>query len=281
MKVVLTGASGFIGSQLARSLTAAGHEVRPVSLRGPLPPTALAGANAIVHLAGEPVAQRWTEAARDKIMRSRVEGTRALVAAMRAQPPQVLISASAVGYYGSRGDEILTESSPPADDFLGRVAAAWEDEARAAEPLGVRVARLRIGVVLGQGGGALARMLLPFRLGVGGRLGNGQQWMSWIHIDDLIALVAFLMKESTVRGVFNATSPFPVTNREFTQALAEALHRPAIFPVPAFALKLMFGEMSQVLLASQRATPEAAQRAGFMFQHPDVFAALAQIVRAA
>jgi uncharacterized protein (TIGR01777 family) len=183
--------------------------VRPVSLRGALPPDALGGANAVINLAGEPVAQRWTATARDKILRSRVEGTRALVAAMRAQPPQVLISASAVGYYGSRGDEILTETAPPADDFLGRVAAAWEEEAHAAEPLGVRVATLRIGVVLGSNGGALARMLLPFRLGVGGRLGSGQQWMSWIHIEDLVALIAFLMKESTVRGVFNATSPYP------------------------------------------------------------------------
>ena len=235
----------------------------------------------MVHLAGEPVAQRWTAAARDRILRSRVEGTRALVAAMRPRPPQVLISASAVGYYGSRGDEILTESAPAADDFLGKVAALWEQEAQAAEPLGVRVARLRIGVVLGRGGGALARMLLPFRLGVGGRLGSGQQWMAWIHIDDLIALIDFLMKESTVRGVFNATSPFPVTNREFTRALAEAVHRPALLPVPAFALKWMFGEMSQVLLASQRAFPDAAQRAGFVFRNPDIYAALAQIVRAA
>jgi uncharacterized protein (TIGR01777 family) len=277
MIVAITGASGFIGRELARTLSAAGHQVRPISLRGPITPEALTGVNAVVHLAGEPVAQRWTQAAREKILRSRVDGTRALVAALRAQPPQVLISASAVGYYGSRGDEILTESSPPADDFLGRVASAWEAEAIAAEPLGVRVARLRIGVVLGKSGGALARMMLPFRLGVGGRLGSGTQWMSWIHLDDLIALIAFLLKESTVRGVFNATSPFPVTNREFTKALGEAVHRPAIFPVPAFALKLMFGEMSKVLLASQRAIPDAAQRAGFVFEHPDIFAALAEI----
>jgi uncharacterized protein (TIGR01777 family) len=281
MNVAITGASGFIGRAVAGHLQRSGHTVRAVSLRAPLLPESLAGTNAVIHLAGEPVAQRWSAAARDKILRSRVDGTRALVAAMRAQPPQVLISASAVGYYGSRGDEILTESAPPADDFLGRVAVAWEQEAQAAEPLGVRVARLRIGVVLGRGGGALARMLLPFRLGVGGRLGSGKQWSSWIHIDDLMALIAFLMKESTVRGVFNATSPFPVTNREFTRALAEAVHRPAIFPVPAFALKLMFGEMSQVLLASQRAVPDAAQRAGFVFEHPDIFAALAQIARGA
>jgi len=277
MNVAITGASGFIGCAVAAHLRGSGHIVRAVSLRAPLSPDTLAGSNAVIHLAGEPVAQRWTASARDKILRSRVDGTRALVAAMRAQPPQVLITASAVGYYGSRGDEILTESAPAADDFLGQVAAAWEKEAQTAEPLGVRVARLRIGMVLGQKGGALARMLLPFRLGVGGRLGSGQQWMSWVHIDDLLALIAFLMKESTVRGVFNATSPFPVTNREFTRALAEAVHRPAIFPVPPFALKLMFGEMSEVLLASQRAIPDAAQRAGFVFQHPDIFAALAQI----
>jgi uncharacterized protein (TIGR01777 family) len=197
---------------------------------------------------------------------------------MRGQPPQVLISASAVGYYGSRGDEILTESAPAAGDFLGSVAAAWEEEAQTAEPLGVRVARLRIGMVLGPNGGAVARMLPPFRLGVGGRLGSGHQWMSWIHINDLVALIAFLMKESTVRGAFNATSPVPVTNSEFTQALAEAVHRPAILPVPAFALRWLLGEMSEVLLASQRALPDAAQRAGFVFQHPDIFAALVSVI---
>jgi hypothetical protein len=277
MNVVITGASGFIGREVSKRLAAAGHVVRPVSLRSTLAPDALAGANAVINLAGEPVAQRWTASARDKILRSRVEGTKALVAAMRAQPPQVLINASAVGYYGSRGDEILIESAPPAQDFLGRVALAWEEAAQAAEPLGVRVARIRIGVVLGKGGGALSKMLLPFRLGVGGRLGNGKQWMSWIHIDDLMELIAFLMKESTVRGVFNATSPFPVTNREFTQALAEALHRPAILPVPAFALRLALGDMAEVLLASQRAIPDAAQRAGFVFEHPDIFTAFTQI----
>jgi len=278
MNVAITGAAGFIGRAVAEHLRSSGHIVRAVSLRGIPAPDALAGANAVINLAGEPIAQRWTASARDRILRSRIEGTQALVAAMRAHPPQVLISASAVGYYGSRGDEILIESSPAAQDFLGRVAVAWEEAAQAAEPMGVRVARIRIGVVLGKGGGALSKMLLPFRLGVGGRLGSGKQWMSWIHIDDLIELIAFLIKESTVRGVFNATSPFPVTNREFTQALAEAVHRPAILPVPAFALRLALGEMAQVVLASQRAIPDAAQRAGFVFEHPDIFAALAQVV---
>ena len=279
MNVAITGASGFIGSSLAEHLRRSGHIVRALSLRAALPPDALAGVNAVINLAGEPVAQRWTISARDRILRSRIEGTQALVAAMRTQPPQVLISASAVGYYGSRGDEILTESAPPARDFLGRVAVAWEEVAQAAEPLGVRVARIRIGVVLGKGGGALSKMILPFRLGVGGQLGSGKQWMSWIHIDDLMELIAFLMKESTVRGVFNATSPFPVTNREFTQALAEAVHRPAIIPVPAFVLRLALGEMAEVVLASQRSIPDAAQRAGFVFEHPDIFAALSQIAR--
>ena len=207
MNVAITGASGFIGRAVAESLRSSGHIVRTVSLRGRLEPAALAGVNAVVHMAGEPVAQRWTAAVREKIMRSRVEGTRALVAAMRGQPPQVLISASAVGYYGSRGDEILLESAPPADDFLGRVAKAWEEEAQAAEPLGVRVARLRIGMVVGSNGGALARMLPPFRLGIGGRLGSGRQWTSWIHVDDLISQNSFAATPNDLIPTALAASP--------------------------------------------------------------------------
>jgi len=183
-----------------------------------------------------------------------------------------------VGYYGSRGDEILTEAASPSDDFLGKIAIAWEREALAAESLGVRVARLRTGMVLGPGGGALERLVPPFRMGVGGRIGSGRQWVSWIHLDDLTALIAFLLKESTVRGAFNAVSPHPVTNREFTRALARAVNRPAILPVPGFALKLLFGEMASVIRASQRAIPDAAIRAGFTFDYPDIFGALAQIL---
>jgi len=278
MNVAVTGASGFIGRRLTERLQREGHQVRAVSLRDGVQADQLAGCGAVVNLGGEPVAQRWTAAARARIRASRIEGTRALVEAMRGQAPQVLISASAIGYYGSRGDEILTENSAPAQDFLGQVCADWEREARAASDLGVRVCCLRIGVVLGPGGGALAKMLLPFRLGLGGRMGGGRQWMSWIHVDDLTGLIAFLLKESTVRGAFNAVSPHPVTNAGFTRDLARALRRPAIVPVPAIALKLLLGEMSQVILASQRVIPEAALRAGFTFDYPDLFGALSQII---
>jgi uncharacterized protein len=279
MTIGITGASGFVGRALSERLGKAGHQVRPISLRTALPPDALAGIDAVINLAGEPIAQRWTEAVRSRILSSRVEGTRALVNAMRTHRPQVLVSASAVGYYGSRGDALLTESEPAASDFLGQVTQAWEREAIEAESLGVRVTRIRIGMVLGPNGGALQKMLLPFKLGLGGPIAGGQQWMSWIHLADLLSLIEFLLRESTVRGVFNAVSPFPVTNAEFTKALGEAVHRPAIIPVPAFAVKLLFGDMAEIVLGSQRAIPDAAVRAGFTFDHPDVFGALEQVVR--
>jgi len=278
MNVAVTGASGFIGRRAVEFLRARGHEARPISLRSAPSPQQLAGCDAVVHLAGEPVAQRWTAAAKKRILDSRVEGTRTLVSAMREHPPNVLVSASGIGYYGSCGDEILTEQSPPGADFLGQVAAAWEHEALEAEKLGVRVVRLRIGVVLGPGGGALGKMLLPFRMGVGGRLGPGTQWMSWIHIEDLCGMILFALRESTLRGVLNATSPHPVINAEFTRALARAVARPAVIPAPAFALKLMLGEMAGMLLGSQRAVPDAATRAGFEFRYPEIGAALIQIL---
>jgi uncharacterized protein (TIGR01777 family) len=277
MTIAITGASGFVGLQLSNTLRTSGHVVRPISLRGPLAPDALAGCDAVIHLAGEPVAQRWTPAAKARIRDSRIDGTRKLVEAMRQHRPQVLISASAVGYYGSCGDKELLESAPAGQDFLGQTALAWEQEALAAEPLGIRVVRLRIGVVLGHGG-ALEKMLPPFKLGLGGPIADGSQWMSWIHLHDLLALIQFLLTESTVRGVFNAVAPYPVTNAEFTRALGHALHRPAFIPLPAFAIKLLFGEMAQVITASQRALPEAATRAGFVFEFPEINAALAAIV---
>jgi uncharacterized protein (TIGR01777 family) len=280
VNIALTGASGFIGRHVAGRLGAEGHAVRAVSMRAAPRPENFEGCDAVIHLAGEPVAQRWTAAARKRIRASRVEGTRALVDAFRARPPRVLVSASAVGYYGSRGDEALTEGSPPGSDFLSGVVTAWEREAQAAEQFGVRVVRLRIGVVLGPGGGALQRMLLPFRLGLGGRIGDGKQWMSWIHIVDLAGLISFALGTPALSGAVNAGAPNPVTNVEFTRELARALHRPAIFPVPRLALKLLFGETAQIVYASQRMLPDAALRAGFRFRFPEIGPALRNILAA-
>jgi uncharacterized protein (TIGR01777 family) len=278
MNVAVTGASGFVGRALSERLRAAGHSVTAISLRTQPAPDVFAGCQAVVNLAGEPVAQRWTAAARERISSSRIRSTRSLVAALRQHPPAVLVSASAVGYYGSRGDEILTEDSPPSSDFLGQLAADWEQEAHAAEQFGVRVITPRIGVVLGRGGGALAQMILPFRLGVGGRLGTGEQWMSWIALDDLISLIEFAIIDAALSGPANAVAPNPVTNAVFTRELAAALHRPAILPVPAFALKILFGEMSQILLGGQRVIPQAALRAGFQFRFADLGEALRQSI---
>ena len=278
MNITISGASGFIGRHLMKSLAQAGHSMRPLSRHAP-PAESLCEADAIIHLAGEPVAQRWTAEAKRRIRESRVAGTRHLVEALAMLPrrPQALICASAIGYYGSRGDEILTESSAPGSDFLAEVCAAWEREAQAAEAFGLRVVRVRTGLVLDAHGGALQRMLPPFRMGVGGRLGSGQQWMSWIHLKDLAALFQFAV-ESQIRGPLNGVAPHAVTNSDFTRELARALRRPAVFPVPAFALRLLFGEMADVLLASQRVAPGAAQAAGFRFRFPQLAPALASLL---
>ena len=275
MIVAVTGASGFIGRRLTERLRAAGHTVREISLRSG--PVIVPVCHAVVHLAGEPVAQRWTRSARDRILMSRVEGTKSLVKALSEHPPPVLISASGIGYYGSCGNEILTETSKPGTDFLAQVVTGWEREARSAEGIGVRVVLLRFGMVLGRGGGALKKMLVPFRLGLGGRLGSGRQWMSWIHLDDLISLIGFAIESGQCKGAMNAVAPHPVTNAEFTHDLARALRRPAIFPVPEFALKLLYGEMAEVILGSQRVVPEAVLQAGFEFRFPELGPALRQI----
>jgi len=291
MRITVTGASGFIGRRLIERLESGGCALR-VAGRKPvgnlpfffweacaenLPPEeSLRGAEAVIHLAGESVAQRWTSEAKRRIRTSRVDGTRRLVEALSRLPrrPGVLVCASAIGIYGSRGDEILTEQSPSGEGFLAEVCREWEEVAAAAETLGVRVVRLRTGMVLGRDGGALVRMLWPFRLGLGGRLGSGRQWMSWIHRDDLVELIRFTAEQPAVRGAVNAVAPHPVTNAEFTRQLAATLRRPAVFPVPAFALRALFGEMASILLDSQRAVPEAAQRAGYRFEHPELGPAL-------
>ncbi|HTB20812.1 MAG TPA: TIGR01777 family oxidoreductase [Bryobacteraceae bacterium] len=274
MNIAITGASGLIGKRLRQQLSAAGHVALTIPRDGTPP-----ACDAVVHLAGEPVSQRWTEAAKKRIHDSRVEGTRNLVTALaaQAQRPRVLVCASAVGYYGSRGDQILTEASSPGTDFLARVVVDWEEAAQLAEPLGIRVVRLRFGMVLGPGG-ALAKLLPLFRLGVGGKLSSGHQWMAWIHIDDVVNLILFALNFAAIRGAVNATAPHPVTNEEFTQRLATALHRPAILPVPAFALNLVLGEMSEMVLASQRVLPTVAKSAGFQFQYPELRAALENLV---
>ena len=297
MNLTLTGASGFIGRRLMKLLASNGHNLHVLSrhagtnlppnvrlsvwdaLAGPPPEAALRDADAVIHLAGEQVGQRWTAESKRRIRESRVQGTRNLVEAMSKLPdrPRALICASAIGYYGSRGDEILTEASTPGSGFLPEVCLAWEREAAAAEQSGARVVRLRIGVVLARHGGALGRMLPPFRMGAGGRLASGRQWMSWIHLDDLCEMFRFAV-EQPLRGAMNGVAPDPVTNAEFTRALASALHRPAIFPVPAFALRALFGEMSEVLLSSQRVSPKGAEQAGFRFRYPQLGAALADLL---
>jgi uncharacterized protein (TIGR01777 family) len=299
VNITLTGASGLIGRRLLKNLAAAGHGLRVLSrhagtnlppgvgisvwepMSGPPPAEALSNADAVIHLAGEPVAQRWTDGAKGRIRESRVTGTRHLVqglAALRVKP-KALICSSATGYYGGRGDELLRESSAPGAGFLPEVCVAWEREAQAAEGLGIRVVRIRTGIVLDPRGGALRQMLPPFRMGAGGRLGDGKQWMSWVHLADLAALYQFAV-ENPVNGALNGVAPNPVPNATFTRELARALHRPAIFPVPVFGLKLLFGEMSEILLASQRAVPAAAIGFAFQFRFPDLAGALADLLRA-
>jgi uncharacterized protein (TIGR01777 family) len=275
VNITLTGATGFIGRALAVRLSAAGHKVQPYSLRSPQP---LHASDAVIHLAGEPIAQRWTSETKRRIRESRVEGTRRLIATLPA-PPSVFICSSAVGFYGSRGDQILTETSPPGTGFLAELCVEWERAADEAQAHGMRVVKLRTGMVLGGRGGALDRMLPAFRMGVGGRLGSGRQWMPWIHLNDHLDLVEFALAQAGVSGPLNAVAPNPVTNRDFTATLARTLGRPAFLPAPAFALKAMFGEMACVLLQSQRVIPRAALDAGFEFRHPELGPALQDILR--
>jgi uncharacterized protein (TIGR01777 family) len=301
MRIVITGGTGLIGSALARDLGEAGHEV-VVLTRDPdkvssLPPNTRAarwdgktaagwaefldGDTAVVHLAGESIAAgRWTEAKKRRIRESRVESGRAVLAAIRqaAAKPRVLLQGSAVGYYGPCGDEIVTEAHPPGHDFLGNVCAEWEASTAEVESLGVRRAVLRTGVVLSDAGGALPRMALPFRLLAGGPLGNGRQWFPWIHIADEVGAIRFLLEREDARGPFNLTAPKPLTNRDFSRALGKALHRPSLAPAPAFALRLVLGEMADALLTGQRAVPHRLLEHGYAFRHPEALGALRDLL---
>jgi uncharacterized protein (TIGR01777 family) len=295
MRVTVTGATGRIGAGLVAALTARGDDVTILSRSPdragaalgteavawrtedePAPAEALAGRDGVIHLAGEDVAQRWSDAAKRRIRTSREFGTRNLVAGLRAADPRpgVLVSASAVGWYGARGDEPVYEETPAAGDFLGEVCAVWEREAVAAEALGVRVVRVRTGIVLDKEGGALAKMLPFFRLGVGGPVAGGGQWMPWIHRDDLVALYLRALDDPAWTGAVNGTAPEPVTNKEFSRALGRALHRPAVAPVPGLAIRSLYGEMADIVVNGQRAVPKRAQALGFTFRHPQLDEAL-------
>lgn len=236
--------------------------------------------DAIVHLAGEPVAQRWTPEVKRRIHASRILATRQLVKAIASlkHKPKTLVAASAIGFYGERGDEVLTEKSPAGAGFLANLCTEWEHEADLARQSGLNVIHVRIGVVLGLGG-ALGKMLPAFRWGLGGRLGDGRQWMSFIHLDDLLRLFEFALFNEGIPEILNGTAPQPVTNAEFTRALGRVLRRPAVFPVPRLGLKAVFGEMAKVILESTRAVPAAAQAAGFSFEYGDVESALRQVLK--
>jgi uncharacterized protein (TIGR01777 family) len=295
VRVLVTGASGLIGRELCALLEREGHQVSRTS-RHPsssnavqwvpesqlLPSQAIAGADAIVHLAGEPIAEsRWSSEVKRKIRDSRVIGTRNLVAGLEAatKTPLILVSGSAVGYYGDAGDRELDESAPNGGDFLSLVCRDWEKEALSAAKLGVRVALVRTGVVLSTKGGALARMLSPFRLGAGGKLGSGQQWFPWIHIGDIAGLFLHSLVTDIVSGPVNGVAPGIVNNADYTGTLASVLDRPALVSVPEFALRLLFGEMSVVLLSSQRVRPAVALKTGYQFKHPELRSALSDLLK--
>lgn len=301
MRVVITGGTGVIGSAVARELGEAGHEVviltRNTAKAGPLPANTRAvewdgrtakgwsslldGDTGIVHLAGEGIAEgRWTDEKKRRIRDSRVESGKAVLAAIQEakERPRVLLQGSAVGYYGPCGDEVVDESHPPGNDFLGRVCVEWEASTAEAESLGVRRPILRTGIVLTPKGGALPRMAMPFRLGAGGSLGSGRQWFPWIHIADEVGAIRFLLEREDARGPFNLTAPNPLTNRNFSQALGRALHRPSFAFAPAFALRLALGEMAESILNGQRAVPRRLMELGYGFRYREALEALRNLL---
>jgi uncharacterized protein (TIGR01777 family) len=298
MRILISGASGLIGSAVASALDAQGHTIMRL-VRGSaraarevawtpgieLAPEIFRDVDAVLHLAGRSVAGRWTDRVKAEIRESRIPATAALARSIAASynqfgRPSTFIGASAIGYYGSRGDEILTEQSPSGNGFLCEVCRQWEAAADPAREAGVRVVNPRIAVVLSEKGGALAKVLLPFRLGVGGRIGSGHQWFSWISLDDLVSILVFALTNEKVSGPINAASPSPVTNADFTKTLAAVLRRPAIIPVPAIAARLMFSSegAEEMLLASQRVAPAKLEELGFEFHDPGLRAALTRML---
>lgn len=296
MKILVTGSTGLVGSALIPKLEAKGHQiirlVRSESNdasavfwnpgQGEINAAGLEGLNGVVHLAGENLAEgRWTDEKKRRIRESRVKGTRLLseTLAQLNRKPEVLVSASAVGFYGNRGDEVLTERSASGSDFLAEACREWELATQPAAQAGIRVVNLRFGVIFSSEGGALKKMLLPFRLGVGGKLGSGRQYMSWIAIDDAVEAIEFALTNETLRGAVNAVAPQAVTNYDFTKTLGRVLSRPTIFTVPAFATHLAFGEMAdETLLASQRVEPQRLLEAGYTFKYPTLEAALRHVL---
>ena len=288
MKVLITGASGLVGTELQKSFAAQGYEMLLASRKEPTDdrhiqwsieegfaePEKLEGIDAVVHLAGENVSGlRWTDEKKKAIHDSRVLGTRNVVYAISnlKNRPKVFVSSSAIGFYGTRGDEEVTESSVAGDNFLAGVCKEWEAESRRAEDAGIRTVLLRTGIVLSKDGGALGTMLTPFKLGVGGVVGSGKQWMSWISLDDHIAVINHVIENENIRGAVNSVSPHPVTNHEFTKTLGEVLYRPTFLPLPEFAVSMVFGEMGDaLLLASTKVLPKRLEDAGFKFKYPDL-----------
>ncbi len=296
MKILITGASGLIGKELQKSFRAKGYELLLASRKpatdplhvqwsiedGFSKPEELEGVDVVVHLAGESVnGLRWTDDKKKAIRDSRVLGTRNVVDEISKlkQKPKVLVAASAIGFYGERGDEELTESSSIGQGFLSDVSKEWEAESRRAEDAGIRTVLLRTGIVLSKDGGALASMLLPFKMGVGGVVGSGKQWMSWISLDDEVAIINYVIENENIRGAVNAVSPNPVTNEQFTKTLGEVLYRPTFLPLPEFAVSMLFGEMGDaLLLASTKVMPKRLEDAGFEFKYPDLKPAIEHAV---
>jgi uncharacterized protein len=295
MKILGSGMSGPIGGELLPALVVSGNKVTRLVRRAPqssddirwdpmrsIVPETVSGFDAVIHLAGESIVGRWTSEKKARMVDSRVQGTGHLAEALAraSRKPQVLITASAIGYYGDRGEETLTEESGPGTNFLAGLCRQWEAATGAATQAGIRTVQVRIGVMLSTKGGALPKMLTPFKLGLGGRIGSGRQYLSWISIDDVVGVILYVLDAGQVRGPVNATAPNPATNSEFTRSLAEVLHRPAIFPMPTFAVRALFGQMGdELLLASARVLPSKLQASGYQFRRPELKTALMSLLK--